>query len=129
MTDSTVIYNLLQNFVIGGLAVAITSYLGTFLSPLAGAIFWAYPITILPSIFFMKENGKNNKEIGKFLFSTTFALILLMAVTLALSYLIKNAPEKQSLWIAVGKSTGVFLLGSAIYFGIIKAFKLQKYFM
>ena len=124
-----VVKDLIQNFVIGGASVATTSYLGTFLSPLAGAIFWSYPITILPTIFFMKQQKKTNNDIGKFLFSTTFALLLLMGVTLMLSYLIKNSPNGESLWGPVGKSTIGFVVGGAIYYSIIKLFKLEKYFM
>ena len=124
-----VVKDLIQNFGIGGASVAITSYLGTFLSPLAGAIFWSYPITILPTIFFMKQQNKTNNDIGKFLFSTTFALFLLMGVTLLLSYLIKNSPDGESLWVPVGKSTIGFVVGGAIYYSIIKLFKLEKYFM
>lgn len=124
-----VVKDLIQNFGIGGASVATTSYLGTFLSPLAGAIFWSYPITILPTIFFMKQQKKTNNDIGKFLFSTTFALLLLMGVTLLLSYLIKNSPNGESLWGPVRKSTIGFVVGGAIYYSIIKLFKLEKYFM
>ena len=121
--------DLIQNFAIGGASVAATSYLGTFMSPLAGAIFWSYPITILPTIFFMKQQKKTNGDIGKFLFSTTFALFLLMGITLLLSHLIKNSPKGESLWVPIGKSTIGFIVGGSLYFAIIKIFKLEKYFM
>ena len=124
-----VLEDMLQNFFIGGTSVAITSYLGTFLSPLAGAIFWAYPITILPSVFFMRQQNKSNKFISKFLFSTTFALILLMAVTFLLSYLIKNSPNNESLWKPVFGSTIGFVIGGAIYYFLIKVTDTEKYFM
>ena len=45
------------NFILGGIAVAGTSVVGNFMNPLAGAIFWSYPITIIPSLFFMKNSG------------------------------------------------------------------------
>jgi hypothetical protein len=63
---------ILFNFLLGGISVACTSVLGNYMSPLAGAIFWAYPITIIPSLFFMKQNGKDNEYLSKFLISTTF---------------------------------------------------------
>ena len=116
------------NFALGGAAVAATSYLGTFLSPLAGAIFWAYPITILPTIFFMRQQKKSNSTISKFLLGTTFALILLMGVTYLLSYTIARASPAESLWIPVLKSTVGFLIGGALYYLIIKLFGLGKYF-
>ena len=124
-----VLRDIVQNFLIGGSAVAITSYLGTFMSPLAGAIFWAYPITILPSIFFMRQQGKNNTFIAKFLFSTTFALILLMGVTLLLSHAVKNSPDTQTLWMPVLESTGGFVAGALLYYLVIKRFGLEHYFM
>ena len=124
-----VLRDLIQNFLIGGASVAITSFLGTFLNPLAGAIFWAYPITILPSIFFMREQNKSNQFIAKFLFSTTFALILLMGVTLLLSYLIKITPNNESLWKPIFGSTIGFLIGGLVYYYIIKVTNTEKYFM
>ena len=43
------------NFLLGGTSVAGTSILGNFMNPLAGAIFWAYPITIIPSTLTEEE--------------------------------------------------------------------------
>jgi uncharacterized membrane protein len=123
-----VVRDIVVNFALGGAAVAATSYLGTFLSPLAGAIFWAYPITILPTIFFMRQQNKSNSTISKFLLGTTFALILLMGVTYLLSYTIAHASPAESLWIPVLKSTVGFLAGGALYYLIIKLFGLSKYF-
>ena len=120
---------IMQNFCIGGACVATTSYLGTFFSPLAGAIFWAYPITLIPSIFFMKQQNRSKKFISKFLFSTTFALILLMGITFLLSYTISNSSEDESLWVAIGTSTIGFILGAITYYLIIKALHLEKYFI
>ena len=124
-----VVRDMAVNFALGGAAVAATSYLGTFLSPLAGAIFWAYPITILPTIFFMRQQRKSNSLISKFLLGTTFALILLMGVAYLLSYTIARASPAESLWIPVLKSTVGFLIGAGVYFVIIKLFGLEKYFM
>jgi uncharacterized membrane protein len=123
-----VVRDMVVNFALGGAAVAATSYLGTFLSPLAGSIFWAYPITILPTIFFMRQQKKSNSTISKFLLGTTFALILLMGVTYLLSYTIAHASPAESLWIPVLKSTVGFLVGGALYYLIIKLFGLGKYF-
>jgi len=120
---------LLQNFLLGGTVIAITSYLATFMNPVLGAIFWSYPISILPSVYYMKTNGKNNKYIAKFLFSTTFALILLMFTTFAISYYLKNAPEKESIWPSVIKSTMWWVLFSVLYFLFVKYGGYMKHFM
>jgi hypothetical protein len=124
-----VVREMVQNFAIGGAAVAITSYLGTFMSPLAGAIFWAYPITILPTIFFMRQQNKSNAVISKFLLSTTFALILLMGVTFLLSYLVGRSSPTESLWVPVFQSTLGFGAGALVYYLIIVGFGLHKYFI
>jgi hypothetical protein len=122
---------ILLNFLLGGFAVAGTSWLGTFLNPLAGAIFWAYPITILPSLFFMRQQGKNNIYLSKFLISTTFGLILLMATTIAMSLFIKqnNNTSNSSLWIAVGKGTGIYFLGAVAFYLIVHYAGLSHFFM
>lgn len=121
--------SIILNFVLGGIAVAGTSWLGTFMSPLAGAIFWSYPITILPSLFFMRQQGKNNEYLAKFLVSTTFGLILLMGTTIALSLIIRHSSPSGSLWIAVAKATGLYIVGAILYFCIVHFGGLSHYFM
>ena len=117
------------NFLLGGTSVAGTSILGNFMNPLAGAIFWAYPITIIPSLFFMKQNGKDNEYLSKFLISTTFGLILLGITTIAMSYFIKNHSKDDSLWIPIGKASGVYLASALLFYGVIKLAGLTHYFM
>ena len=77
----------------------------------------------------MREQNKSNQFIAKFLFSTTFALILLMGVTLLLSYLIRNSPNNESLWKPVFGSTIGFMIGGALYYFLIKVTDTEKYFM
>lgn len=120
---------IMLNFFLGGIAVAGTSWLGTYMNPLAGAIFWSYPITILPSLFFMRQQGKDNIYLSKFLISTTFGLILLMGTTIALSLFIRHSSEYQNLWISVAKGSGVFIIGALFYFLIVYFGGLSHYFM
>lgn len=77
----------------------------------------------------MRQQGKNNAFIAKFLLSTTFALILLMGVTLLVSYAVRYSPDTQSLWIPVLESTAGFAAGAVLYYLIIMGFGLKKYFM
>ena len=119
---------LLVNFVLGGLTVALTSYIGTFVSPVTGALVWAYPVTIIPSIFFMREQRKSNNYIATFLVSTTFALILLMGTTYLLSHIIRHSASGESLWTPIGKSLVGFMFGAAIYYYVIRTLKLEKQF-
>ena len=123
-----VLYSLIQNFLIGGAIVASISYLGTFFDPLIGAIWWSFPISLLPTLFFMKKHGKDNKYIAKFTISTTYALVLLVISTAVLSMFIKNN-KNNSLWMPVLKTSGIWLVASIFFFGAIKYFKLEDKFM
>ena len=120
---------ILLNFVLGGISVAGTSVLGNYMNPLAGAIFWAYPITIIPSLFFMRENEKDNEYLAKFLFSTTFGLILLGATTIAMSYFIRHETKEISLWTPIGKGSLVYGGAAALFYLIVKYCGLSHYFM
>jgi len=124
---TAVLHSLIQNFIIGGSIIASISYLGTFVDPLIGAIWWSFPISLLPTLFFMQKHGKDNKYIAKFTVSTTYALVLLVLSTALLSYYIKNS--KTSLWIPILKTSGMWLVASVIFFGIVKHFKLADKFM
>ena len=123
------VMGILMNFLMGGTAVVGTSILGNFLNPLAGAIFWSYPLNLLPSIFFMKQNKKDNLYLSKFLVSTTFGLLLLGTTTFALSYFIRNSPDDSSLWHSIGKASIVYLFGAVIFYSVIKFGGLTHYFI
>ena len=117
--------SLIQNFFIGGLITSSISYTGTFLSPVLAAIWWAFPISLLPSMYYMHQQKKSFKYISKYTITTTYALIILFITTMALGYFFKDA---KTFWTPVGKSVIVWIILSAIYFGIIKKFHLEKHF-
>jgi len=118
--------SLITNFLIGGFVTSSISYSGTFLSPMAAAVWWAFPVSLLPSMYYMREQGKSNSYIAEFTLTTTYALIILFFTTMSLGYFFKW--EKNSFWFPVLKSVGVFLVLSIIYYTIIKTFGLEKYF-
>ena len=124
---NSVVINLIQNFIIGGTLVALTSYVGTFFSPLVGAIFWSFPISILPTLYFMKQNNKSNEYISKFTLSTTYALALLVVTTFFLSYFIKQ--ERKGITKAVVKTTIVWLASSILFYILVRYFDLENKFM
>ena len=126
---SNVAFQLAQNFVLGGLIVASISYLGTFLNPVAAAIFWSYPISILPSIYFMKKNGKSNQYVSKFLYSTTLALVLLLLSTFAMGKFISEASNSDSLLPPIAKATGLWAIGSVVYYLGVEYGGYKSYFM
>ena len=126
---SSIVAQLVQNFVIGGVIVASISYLGTFLNPVAAAIFWSFPISILPSMYFMKKNGKSNKYVSKFLYSTTLALILLLLCTFTMGRYMGEASTDESMWGPVGKATLWWLVGSVLYYLGVEYGGYRQYFM
>lgn len=117
---------LIENFALGGLVTVITSYIGTYFSPLAAAIFWAYPFTLLPTIFYMRKNGKDNEFISKFLLKTTFALIILFFVTIGLSRLFLHLGDNITLILLC--SLGIWFILGLIYYYLINILGFKKYF-
>jgi hypothetical protein len=117
--------NLIQNFFIGGLITASISYTGTFFSPVLAAIWWAFPVSLLPSMYYMHQQGKSFKFISKYAITTTYALIIMFITTMALGHFFRDA---KTFWPPVGKSIIIWAVLSVIYFMVIKKFKLEKHF-
>ncbi len=117
--------NLIISFFSGGFITASIAYMGTFMSPILASIWWSFPISLIPSMYYMKQEGKTNKEISYFCFTTTFALIILFLTTLSLSHFFLH--EKKSFWMPLVKSFGVFTVISLIYYLIIHFFNLQSF--
>lgn len=128
LTSTKLSAQLFRNFVLGGTIIASVSYLATFTSPVIASIWWSYPISILPSIYFMKANKKPNIYIAKFLLSTTFALVLLLMCTFLLSHYIKNN-SASSLTMPIVKSSGWWLIGSVIFYLFVTKSGYSKYFI
>ena len=118
--------NLFQNFLLGGFITVTISYIATFFSPVLAAIWWAFPLSLLPSMYFMHKQGKSNKYISKFTLTTTYALGILFITTMSLGYFYKDSPH--SFWLPIGKSVLVWLVLSIIYYAMIRYFKLEQYF-
>lgn len=121
--------DLIMNFLLGGFIVAGTSWLGAYASPLAAAIFWAYPFSLFPSLFYLKDKGKPNSYISKFLFSNVWGLVLQALILFLLHIFVNLTPNKDSLWNPIGKASIGYIIGALIYVGIVEFFGLQKYFM
>tara|TARA_B110000483_G_scaffold162351_1_gene192393 strand:- start:2153 stop:2377 length:225 start_codon:yes stop_codon:yes gene_type:complete len=74
----------------------------------------------------MKGTGKSNKFIAKFTISTTYALILLFISCGFMSYFFTN---HDGILVPIIKATGVWFIASAIFYAVIKRFKLDSKFM
>ena len=119
---------ILQNFFFGGLTIAVVSYLASFENPVIAAIIWSYPLSIVPSIYNMKKNHRTNQEISKFLFSSMFALILLVICTLSISYDLQHSKQADGITPAVLKSSAIWFLCAFIFYGLIDYGGYSKYF-
>ena len=119
--------HIIASFVVGGAIVASVSYLGTFVDPLLGAIWWSYPLSLLPSIYFMYQSKRDNKFIAKFCISTTYAMILLVATTYALAYFFKN--QKEGISKPIIKSTIFWFAISGSFYYLMKKYDLVAKFM
>ena len=111
------------NFIFGGTIVASVSYIGTYMNPVLAAIWWSFPLTIIPSIHFMKQNGKSNKYISKFVLSCTYAFILLLICTFLISHYLKH-DESERILPAIVKATIGWILCSILFY-----YSSYKYFM
>ena len=123
---NSLMYDLFQNFILGGLITASISYIGTYLDPLLGAIWWSFPISLIPTIYFMSESGKKNSFISKFIYSTTYSLILLFISCWFLGYYLKR---EKGIVVPILKSTGVWFIVSVIFYYVIKYNNLEDKFM
>ena len=105
------------NFLVGGAVVSSVSVFATWLNPVAGAIWWSFPFTIIPSVYFMRYHGRSNQEVSKFLRSTTFGLGLLVISLYALSYYFKRLePYDEHWWLAIVKGASVWAVCSVIFY-------------
>ena len=125
---TSTLYDLIQNFVMGGIIISSVSYVGTFLSPLLGAILWSFPVSLLPALYFMNKNNKSNKYLAQFTLSTTYALILLVLSTILLSYYLAHNKE-DGIEMPIIKTSSIWFFASIIFYYTVKYFDLENKFM
>lgn len=115
------------NFATGGFVVASVSVLATYMNPVAGAIWWSFPFSILPSIYFMRAHGRSNQDVGAFVRSITFALVLLVVAAYALSYYFNKLPAyADDWWIAVAKGAAIWLFCAIVFYLVYTRFLAER---
>jgi hypothetical protein len=117
------------NFILGGTIVASVSTMATFMDPVLASIWWSYPLSIIPSMYFMKQEGKSNQYIAKFLFSTTFALGLLLLSTFLISYYLHHSSKKDGIFPSILKATAWWFFFSFLFYVSVIYSPYKKYFM
>ena len=123
---STIAYDVLKNFIVGGMMTAGISYMGTYVDSLTGAILWSIPVSIIPTIYFMRESGKSSVYISRFVYTTTFALLLLVLSCGILAYYIK---KDDDIVMPIVKATMVWVFASSLFFYVVKRYKLESKFI
>ena len=126
---SDIQFQIIKNFILGGTIIASVSYLATFVNPVIAAIWWSYPLSIVPTIYFMKHNGQTNKYISKFLFSTTFALGLLALCILFISYYLEKSNNNEGVTPSILKSSLLWFVGTIGFYILIIYGGFKHYFI
>jgi hypothetical protein len=127
LTSTDIGPKLLKNFIFGGLTIASVSYLATFLDPIVAAIWWSYPVSIVPVIYFMKDNNISNAHISKFLLGITVVSFLTVLCCYLLSYFIKRSTH--GLFEPIVKSSVFWIIGCLLFYGIVKFGGYTTYFV
>jgi hypothetical protein len=122
----TLTYDILKNFIVGGMMTAGISYMGTYVDSLTGAILWSIPVSIIPTIYFMRESGKSSLYISRFVYTTTFALLLLVLSCGIMAYYIK---KDDDIVMPIVKATTVWVFASSLFFYVVKRYKLESKFI
>ena len=125
----SLIFDLLNNFIVGGALIVLVSYVGTFVDPVGGAILWSYPFSLIPSLYFMKRQGKDRNYVGNFTMVGTFVIILEFIATFALAKLIKDSKSSDYLTISIMKSAGIWLIVGLLYYKLTYRYNLEGKFM
>lgn len=123
---SSITYDIFKNFIVGGMMTAGISYMGTYVDSLTGAILWSIPVSIIPTIYFMRESGKSSVYISRFVYTTTFALLLLVLSCGILAYYIK---KDDDIVMPIVKATMVWVFASSLFFYVVKRYKLESKFI
>lgn len=121
------LWDLAKNFMIGGAITASISYTANFLSPVAAAIWWAFPLSLLPSVYYLIERGRSSGYVSNFVLTTTYALVILFITTMALGYFYKGQKE-VAFWPPVLKALVIYAVLGGMYYWFIKHFQLGSYF-
>ena len=119
------LFDLIQNFFIGGTIVASISYLATYVSPVMAAIWWAYPLSLVPSMYYLHKRGRSNKDIAQFVLATTYALGILFITTFAIGQFYK---EQKGFWTPLIKGSVIWAILGIIYYFVIQYFDLEGNF-
>ena len=128
-TSNYIYSQIVMNFILGGFIIASVNYVATFTNPILRSILWTFPFSIIPVMYSMQENNKNNLYISKFLLSTTFAVGLLVLCTFLFSYYLKHSKENEGITPSILKATAWWMVFSILFYLFIMYGGYKKYFL
>lgn len=111
--------NYLEVFIVGGLTVLSVTYITDQIDDMYASIIWAFPFTLIPSIYYLRKDGKSKEFISQFLVKAAASLIILFITILSLS---KFIHVHRHLSISIAYAIVVYLFISAIFLYIDKSF-------
>lgn len=114
--------NYLEVFIVGGITVLSVTYITDQINDMYGAIIWAFPFTLLPSIYYLRKEGKSNHYISRFLLKTALSLIILFITILSLSKFIYYDRMNESILYAII----VYVMIAAIFLYVERLYYQSK---
>lgn len=116
-----IVRSMVIQFITGGLIVSGTTYLTQFVSPKVAAIFWAFPFSLLPTIFFLWKGGEKIEKIKKYVTDTIPGMAVLLCFILG--YVFSTKLE----FIQKSKYGPLYSLIGAVLLWSIAAFIMYKF--
>jgi hypothetical protein len=105
--------------VLGGVAfVALVSYVGTYVDPLAAAVCWSFPFSLVAVLWIMREEGKPDAFLGEFARTATYTQVLQVIASLALARFLMQG--QGTFWTRVLQAGGVWLAGGVVFYWIAR---------
>lgn len=85
--------NLLITFLFGGFIVVLVSIISDYVSNSIAALLWAFPFTIIPTLYYFYLEKKSFSHISDFLWKTIYSIIFLFLNIIFLYYIYKNTKQ------------------------------------
>ena len=64
-------------FILGGFILTIVSALSCFTKNIYAAIVWAYPFSLVPTLYYLHYEGKTKEYISDYIIKTNIAIVIL----------------------------------------------------
>lgn len=121
-------YETLFNFFVGGLVIGSITFCVRHLTPELGALVWAAPILLLPSVILLHYHGEPNNKLAYFTVLALPYLVLTVIWQIGFYLILSNKDiinYKYGFLIAVFGSILLWLLVAYIFY----TYEIQTYFI